>query len=640
MRVPDRAEFFPLPDRSESFTGKRMVRWSRCAVLAAVAAFAMHIVAALFAERQLFGDGVWFLLNLASRQGLYLWVTDWSEQFYLSRAGGYLFIQGPSLLAMKLGVRSLPLLGLVYGLTLYLHAPLSLYLSTRYARDRAQALIPAICLVAGSMNAAVYIVTDSHLMVSLYMIALCILLFGEEIKGATRLLLYFVSLPLLLCYESMLFFGVILIAICIWRLIRIDAQPNGTLLFGGLAIWYALGVVFAAMSTIYPFYPANKSDFIGSLFFMFASDHLPARVSTVVLVAVIAIVCAPKRFRRFVVGAFGVAALSILYLFARIVTGFEPHTLLQQNTARTLNLTVPLIATGLAIAFRSGRLKPERTRIAAAWVILGMLCFTQAAWSVAASSQWSGLMATLRLELALNTGPIPYSSSVMSKVRFGRLPLALTHYDWPLLPLSIYASEGGAVKSLVLPPTGGWFLPFDPYNPDDLPKLGPFGVNYDQYFGALQKKLSYKLGDLVELSREKSGLRYLASGWSHPEEWATWIDGQEGKLDFLVDADGQKPDVALDLTFGAQLCEQQPRLTAEVVVNGVSLTHWTFNHGVAGETLRASVRIPKDVYWKTKRLSLQFRIKETVKSPSELGQGADSRKLGLALINLRMSRAK
>ena len=78
-------------------------------------------------------------------------------------------------------------------------------------------LFPLLSFFAGTMNVEAYLATDSHFIVSLYWPVLFILLFGEELTGWTLVLLLGLSIPMVVSYESMMFFGVILAGVCIWR---------------------------------------------------------------------------------------------------------------------------------------------------------------------------------------------------------------------------------------------------------------------------------------------------------------------------------------------------------------------------------------------------------------------------------------
>ena len=115
------------------------------------------------------------------------------------------------------GVHSLHALSLVFGLTLYSHSLVALYICYRYAAKRWYMMFPLLSLYAGSMNAEAFLANDSHFVLSLYWPVLFILLFSEELRRGALLLLLLLSIPMVLSYESMLFFGVILAAVCVWR---------------------------------------------------------------------------------------------------------------------------------------------------------------------------------------------------------------------------------------------------------------------------------------------------------------------------------------------------------------------------------------------------------------------------------------
>ena len=59
-------------------------------------------------------------------------------------------------------------------------------------------------------------------------------------------------------YESMMFFGVTLAAVCAWRWKRSQVPDS----LGALALWYLLGTALAAASVIWPFDLSSRQGFI------------------------------------------------------------------------------------------------------------------------------------------------------------------------------------------------------------------------------------------------------------------------------------------------------------------------------------------------------------------------------------------
>lgn len=199
-------------------------------IYAALVGVLLERVTAVAGDLQLWGDGCWFLIKIASSRSYYLWIGDWKKELFRSRLFTILAEQTPLVLATHLRIHSLHGLSLIFGITLYSHALLSLYLCYRYAAKRWYMLFPLLSFFAGTMNVEAYLATDSHFIVSLYWPLLFILLFRDELSRATSLLLIVLSVPTILSYESMLFFGLILAGVCVWR---IEAPTAAAPPYGG-----------------------------------------------------------------------------------------------------------------------------------------------------------------------------------------------------------------------------------------------------------------------------------------------------------------------------------------------------------------------------------------------------------------------
>ena len=580
----------------------------------------------------LHADGIWFLIKVASARNYYFWVVDWRSQFYKSRAFTILAEQTPVVLATHLRIHSLHALSLIYGVTLYCHALIALYLCYRFSTNRWYVLFPLLSLFAGSMNAEAVPANDSHFVLSLYWPVLFILLFRPELKRGTLWLLVGLSIPMVLSYESMLFFGVILASVCVWRLRRFAERRT---LMVTLAAWYVLSSLIALAATIWPFDSGNKSGFSRGILVLLASEHLAAKVSILVLLCCAAVLMIPSRLRRvhFLILAAGL--LSVAYLIFQVATGHAPLSLDSQMPARVLNLLVPLAATALLLCVLAGVFKPDSRAIGLTAILVGALGFGQAFWNLGCIMRWQGMLATLRYEMTLHEGPVAYENSVMSRKQLGPLHLNNLGTGWSLLPLSIYESGKGQVRSVVVGATNG-FLPFDPFAPSTFPDLSRYGIRYDEYRDALQRNWRYRLGDTLTFTRGGSAFQFLRTGWASPEEWATWSEGQDSSLELPVQASGLPKSVILEARVVPLLSPENPSSTAEVIVNDVNVGQWSFEYIPEFEIRNMQVRISSEVLLRSNPVQIRFHIREPLKSPMELGKGADPRKLGLAFTSLRL----
>ncbi len=632
-----------IEGRKTSFAPRRSLRpwcpgipvWGGAMLGIAMVAVVVERFTAVASDLQLWGDGAWVFVEVVSKRGYHFWVGDWKSQLLQSRLFTTLLEETPTVLATHLRVHSLHLLSVVYGVTLYAHALLSLYLCYRYAKGKWYILFPLLSFFAGPMNVETYLSTDSHLLVSLYWPVLFILLFREELTGWTLVLLLGLSVPMLIAYESMLFFGVILAGVCLWRLRRFAGQRA---LAAGLAVWYLMGAAIAVVSILHPFDASNRSGFLHGLQYLLHSPHMPGKISLLILFCGTLVLAVPARVAvlRKIAAVVGLAAVA--YLCFAVLMGTTPASLDGEVAARVLNLLAPLVATGLLLLEVSGYLKADRKAIGLAALLVGALGFGQAVWNLAAIGEWQGYLAILRYELLSHEGVIPYESSVLSRRQFGSLDLKNLEMNWPLPALSLYEAGRGEVRSIIAPEARSWF-PFDPYNPGDLPDLSRYRIYYDSYRRTLERTWGYSLGETLIFQLGGSAINYMRGDWYEPESWAIW-----GGTDFGVDlpiAHEQLPEMATLMVQAAPMVSPEfPTVTVEVLVNQTSVATWSFAAAAPGEVATRTVQIPKHVLELANPVRIRFRIVGPVHSPSEMGKGSDPRKLSLAFLKLRLEASK
>jgi hypothetical protein len=453
---------------------------------AAGTAYLLHVLYAVFVSRHLFGDASWFLLKMLSENHVARWYTDYRD-FYVGRYGAFAFQEYPTLLFSRLGITSLATLSTIYGVTLFAFKPLSLVLCYHFSKDKRAVVFPLLTLFAGSINSEAYIVSETHLFVALFWPALIILLCAESISGTTLLVLSALSAPLILCYESMALYGIVLCAACIYRARALSRSRGervaGWILFG----WYLLGVVLAGLSIANPRDPSNRSGFLRGMFFVLRYGDVAAWVSCIVLALVIIILLGRIRsrgeLRRLVALSAALSSLIVLQIVAWPgQTNFGLHVM-----ARSMNVLVPLLVVPLYLMWHLGKLLIDTAQFRAALLITASLGIAQSTWNILASSEWSNMMMRLRTEVRNNRGVIPLEKSAMFRRTIDGAPIRRLHGDWPLLPLSIFLADAGNVSAMIDPGSAP-FRPFDPYVAGSLPALERYGVRYDTYLEAVHRE--------------------------------------------------------------------------------------------------------------------------------------------------------
>ena len=178
----------------------------------AILVYAATSFAALLVGRHLFGDAANFLVKIGTNGNVTHFYTNLLHEFQYSRIAAFHLTQGPAVAWLGLGGASLWQVSLIYGLTLWGLKIASLALSYRFlaSADKALFVFPLLTLVAGSINADLYIVSESHVMVSLFWPTLIATTTARDPRPGRCAFVLCSSLLMLCTYETALFFGPIL----------------------------------------------------------------------------------------------------------------------------------------------------------------------------------------------------------------------------------------------------------------------------------------------------------------------------------------------------------------------------------------------------------------------------------------------
>lgn len=139
----------------------------------------------------------------------------------------------------------------------------------------------------------------------------------------------------------------------------------------------------------------------------------------------------------------------------------------------------------------------------------------------------------------------------------------------------------------------------------------------------------YRLGETITFGIRGKSHRHILTGWGDTEPGFRWSDGSAAALAFRMPA----THAGVTLEVEATALTRQPQLPSQpvdVVIEGEKIAHWEVGER---KTYRAVVpehllsREPTD--W-----IVDFYIPKAV-SPARLGMGADFRRLGLQVFELR-----
>jgi hypothetical protein len=591
----------------------------------AVALYGVATVVAIAFHRHLYGDAAWFLVRVLSENQVISLDAGFGPTFFRSRWFAYHVTQWPFLWASHLGVTSLTGLSWIYGAGLYLPRALSLFACWVWLKDKRLFLFPLASLFAGSINGEVYIVSEAHFLLSLVW-PLLVLLLCAELTPARRVWLLLIAIPTLLAYESMAFFGPLLVMAAGLRARAYWDRVSDRVLCLTLAAYFALGSVFAVLATVWPRDASNRGTFVSGIQLAVEGGHVGIVASIwLTLTFPVAMYLWP-RHRRLSAGLLAAPVLlGGLYMASLLVSpeqvGFETHVY-----ARGMSMLTPvpcclmLLAVPIVHASRRQALIPCLRAIA----VLGLF---QCVWSLGATVLWANMVTALRLELAHSTGVVPYESTDLARRVVRGMPMERLHLTWPVLPMSIVLGGSPNVSSLVFAERYP-FAPFNPYVAADLPNLSRFGVRYDNLTAtrAGSAHLDFRPGG--------NAAAFLGEGWStHVEGWASWTDGPRATLRLRKPC-GDEGGSALEMRLGAFVSQQHPRQRVTVSLNGHRLGALELTAAqVADGPTAIRLPVPADVGACGDALTLQLDLPDA-QSPKSLGLNEDPRRLGVAMVEL------
>ena len=206
---------------------------------------------------QLYGDGSAYLFwLLRSRRPL---------SFAANRQFANLVTEIPVVLALRAGLTDISVSSRLFGGGVYLPLIVSLGLCIWFARERVELMLfPLLSAVAVTSNTDFLIISESNVLVALFWPLLFLFTLQREWSGRVFGLAFLLTWPTLLCYESMVFIGPILLGVAVWRAAQMR-QAGDTVrarTFLVFAFYFAMGIVTAAWWIIHPRDEANFRSFL------------------------------------------------------------------------------------------------------------------------------------------------------------------------------------------------------------------------------------------------------------------------------------------------------------------------------------------------------------------------------------------
>lgn len=609
-------------------------RVARGLLLCCLALYSVHAVYATATHRHLYGDASWFLVRIISDGIVTNFFNNFLTEFYYSRFVSYALTQLPTVVVARLGVGDWQVLSWVMGATYFLHKPLSLFACyLLLPRGSKLAIIfPLLAVFAGTINSEIYIVTETHIAISLYWPLLVAISLWQ--RPGTR---FFVAcaiafLLLTFSYESMAVLGAALWAVVFIRWLQADQGRKAG--WAWLLLAALVPITINWMAILLPRDPTNKAAFMDGMLMLWqqstaslSSMHASAVASLLALFAVGTILHlrgVGLRFpgwSMFALIASVLAAFPLLHYVSYSGQVDFSHSITDRGFGGLVIqvLLVPVFLLNVVSGFR--HLRQDVFSIAA---IVAALATGQIAWQLMATRSWDHALATASVALEERKGQVACSADSLpqSPGAYGIAPASAILCHWWLMPLSVLLAPAGEVRSIFY--STETFRPFDPLASGSLPSMKYAPVDYRPLLAEIQHSLAVHSGEIVNFTKGSRGLELIRSGFSHPEVWATWTDGPQAVLAFCAIGEGRLKALFTLVPFVNQA---RPTLDAEVFLNGERADSW---HFVAGEKQVERSVVVVGAAEGSPGGCTQMLVKFSNASPAP----GDSRRLGVAFVKL------
>lgn len=472
-------------------TQTETIRRRRCNLMPmACTIFGLWTLAAILSSRCLYGDGAHEFVRVLQAQGFVSLM--WSRHF------AFYIYEFPLVLAIKLGVTKLAWLRLAFGLGCFLPWPIALGCCFWIAPKHFW--LAVVGCAAGYLNAAFMAVGEHILAHALFWPSLFVILFGCPLKRSTALILLVSATAMLFTYESELFLCIPLALLALWRSWqeRKEKHRLNWVVFLAAAALFTAGVSIGLCGVLMPELASNYIGFKAGTWKMLSHPGWTLGWTAIWTVLASAAWFSEK-FWRVISGKAGIYILCVLFALWGTWPLLAPEQLNNgiQYDHRVLDMLVPLalLPVVLMVRFRPRWIEGKHERLAQ---LAAALLIAQSVWQISATVWWYQDVVWMKKALAAHRGIIPLRSTVLAvdgmDGRELRRDAIGGRFDWVWPCLSIALSPQPHIKSLIcsevfmIPDVRQhYWEPFDPFNPESLPDLKHYGLDFSNYVAALDK---------------------------------------------------------------------------------------------------------------------------------------------------------
>jgi hypothetical protein len=459
-------------------------RAERLAALSLGVYFTAFVVYMVVAQRGLVADAPYYIVNIATKRGFVFEEPG--------RRAAEILYQWPVVLAVRLSVTDLPLLGRLYavGCIYLVFASVIVCWALLPAARKPLILFPVLTIFVAWLTSCYASMVETHALVLWFWPVMFALLFHGVERRRDVILVFGLSLPMMALYPTVVLLAPALAGVATWRWRRRPADRHGWAWIA-LAIWFVLVTAVSAYLIVHPRDISNRNGFldqINSLAFLVVRGegvNWPLALALVAMPLLLLCAWRPQTVQR------GIALWLPPYLLFAIFTALAPVVDLSsfapnlQHAARAWEAPAVVLLLLPLFAHLSGHLRLDGPGRRLALLVLAILAVGQITWQVATTAQWSGRLSLFRAVLAGGSGLIPIEKTPLVARQIGLQAVAPLGWAWTDPLLSIVLAPGGKVAAIISAPKPVVWQPFDPSRADALPQVP--GVDYTRYREALAR---------------------------------------------------------------------------------------------------------------------------------------------------------
>ena len=456
--------------------------------------FALSLVFEILSSRCLYADGAYEFIHVLQDQNFVALL--WSRHF------ACYIVEFPLVLVIKLGVTNLSWLRLAFGFGCFLPWPLALA-ACHWISPRHFWLAVAGC-AAGYLNTAYVAIAEHIITHALFWPSLFVILFACPLKPGHAAILLVCATAMLFTYESQLFLSAPLALLALWRA-HVERQENNRIGWATCMIasaLFAAGVSVGLSGVLMPEHRADYSGFKTGALVMFTHMGWPLGW-TMAWIALAVVASYSETIWRLISrkpGAFVLFALVLIWGTWPLLSPNSGDTGLQYDH-RAVDMLVPmaLLPLALILRFRPEWLESRNYRIES---LAAALLIAQSLWQMSSTVHWCQDVIWMRQILASHHGIVPLRSGTVLAAegmegRELRRDAMGGRFDWTWPSLSLALAPDPNIHSFICSEVfmsprirARFWCPYDPLAPKTLPDLRHYGINYNDYFAAMNSAVA------------------------------------------------------------------------------------------------------------------------------------------------------